>query len=246
MTVADHPAPLRPIERRSLAKVVMEQLLAFIRDGGIAPGEPLPSQHELARKLSVSRPVLREAIHGLATIGVVDVRPGSGCYVRDPTAGVDLDSLLEQSTHETALEVLEARMVVEVELAVLAAMRATLDDRASMLRVLGRLERAVLAGEPTVEITSAFHEQLARAAHNAVLSRMASALSRARVAQGRRVEDALPDAGSGEYESHLALYRAIDSGDAERARAAMREHLEIAHRWEDKIAEVRRAMAPAL
>lgn len=241
MTIAE---PLRPVERQTLAKVVMEQLLAFIREGGIAPGQPLPSQHELARRLSVSRPVLREAIHGLATIGVVDVRPGSGCYVRDPAAGTDLDSLLEQTTHETALEVLEARMVVEVELAVLAAQRATHDDRAGMLRVLGRLERAVRAGEPTAEITSAFHEQLARAAHNAVLYRMAHALTRARVEQGRRVEDALPDAGSGEYESHLALYRALDSGDPERARTSMREHLEVAHRWEERIASARLATAP--
>jgi len=236
MTISES---LRPVERQTLAKVVMEQLLAFIRDGGLAPGESLPSQHELARRLSVSRPVLREAIHGLATIGVVDVRPGSGCYVREPAAGSDLDSFLEQTTHETALEVLEARKVVEVELAVLAAERATLDDRASMLRVLGRLERAVLAGEATVEITSGFHEQLARAGHNAVLFRMAHALARARVEQGRRVEDALPDAGSGEYDSHLALYRAIDSGDPERARTAMREHLEVAHRWEDRIAAIR-------
>jgi DNA-binding FadR family transcriptional regulator len=69
-------------------------------------------------------------------------------------------------------------------------------------------------------------------------------LTRARVAQGLRVESTLPDIAVGEYESHLRLREAVASRDPHRARAEMRRHLEIAHGWEDHIAQLRRD-APA-
>lgn len=220
----------------------MEQLIAFIKSDGLQPGQALPSQHDLARQLSVSRPILREALQGLATVGIIEIRPGSGCYVRDPNADADPQSLFEAYAHEAALEVLEARMVVEVELAGLAALRATDADLDQMAGILRKLKRAAGRGQPSSPITSDFHQALARAGHNVVLYRMAQMLARPRLEQGIRVEDALPDVRPREYESHLRLYEAVRSRDPELARSAMREHLEIAHGWEDQIASLRRAM----
>lgn len=231
---------LLPIERQTLAETVIERLRAYIRDNGLGPGDVLPPQHELARRLGVSRPVLREALQGLATLGLIEIRPGSGCYVRDPHAGDAPDGLLDVFSHEAALEVLEARLVVEVELAGLAATRASDRDFANLEHHLGRLERAVARGRPTAQITSDFHQALARAGHNAVLFRMAQLLERPRLAQGLRVEHALPDVSRHEYESHRGLSDAVRSGDVEVARAAMREHLAIAHGWEERIDALRR------
>jgi DNA-binding FadR family transcriptional regulator len=230
---------LRPIERQTLAQVAMERLLDLIQIGSVQPGDVLPSQHELARQLGVSRPVLREAMQGLSAAGMIEIRPGSGCYVADPHAQTNPESLFEVVTHEIALETLEARFVVEVELAALASARATEVDKRTMENSLARLKRAASRGQATAAITSDFHRALIRAGHNTVLEKMSRLLSRPRLAQGVRVESELPDIAAGEYQSHRLLFDEILAGDADRARAAMRHHLEIAHGWEVRIAALR-------
>jgi GntR family transcriptional repressor for pyruvate dehydrogenase complex len=229
------PPEMAPVERRTLAGVVMQRIEAYVRERSLGPGDPLPSQHDLARQLGVSRPVVREAVQGLAARGLLEIRPGSGVYVSDPTAQPMDDGRLEIETHQDALEALEARMVVEVEMAALAAERATVEDFARMDQVLARLKRASSRQQPTAQITSDFHRMLARSCHNAMLYRMGQLITRARVAQGIRVEQAMPDIAAGEYESHLKLRQAVASRDSQIARAAMRHHLEVAHGWEDQI-----------
>lgn len=244
MTVAtriEKYAGLAPVERQTLAGAVIERIVTYIRSQPLGPGDPLPSQHDLAAQLGVSRPVLREALQGLASLGMIEIRPGSGCYVRDSSVGIDANGLIEEATHESALEVLEARMVVEVEMAGLAAQRANEDDFHRMDLVLARLKRVSARRQLTTQVTSDFHRALARSCHNRTLYRMAQLLAKPRVAQGERVEHALPDIAAGEYESHLRLREAVASRDPDLARAEMRRHLEIAHGWEEQIARLREA-----
>jgi DNA-binding FadR family transcriptional regulator len=237
---------LKPIEKQTLAQTVLDRLLVFIRNGDLRPGQALPSQHELARALSVSRPVLREAMQALSVMGVVEIRPGSGCYVRDPNASAESEGWDDVFTHQGAIEVLEARMVVEVELAGMAAIRATESDFAEMNAILERLKRTLARGRTTVHVTGDFHQAIARAGHNRPLYRMAQLFSQARIVQGMRVEYALPDIAAAEYESHKVLLDAIATRDKDVARAAMRHHLEIAHGCEEQIDALRRQIeAPA-
>jgi GntR family transcriptional regulator, transcriptional repressor for pyruvate dehydrogenase complex len=232
-------APLQPVERQTLATVVLRRLMEFIEQGELKPGDALPPQHELARRLAVSRTVLREAMQGLASLGIVEIRPGSGCYVKEPEHRLDPDALLEAYTHETALEVIEARMVIEVELAGLAAQRATADDLERLEASLARIKRALARQRPTYALTAEFHRVLARAAHNGVLYRVSQLLRRPTLAEGVRVERELPDVAAHEYDSHRLLFDAIRARDETRARDLMRKHLEISHGWEDEIAALR-------
>jgi GntR family transcriptional repressor for pyruvate dehydrogenase complex len=232
---------ITPVERRTLAGVVMQRIEDYVRDRPLGPGDLLPAQHELARQLGVSRPVVREALQGLAARGVLEIRPGSGVYVGDPAGYLPGRDELEIETHQAALEALEARMVVEVEMAALAAERATAEDFARMDRELARLKRAASRRQPTAQITSDFHRALARSCHNTMLYRMGQLLTRARVAQGLRVEQAMPDIAAGEYESHRRLRDAIARGDPAIARNAMRHHLEVAHGWEEQISQYRQS-----
>jgi DNA-binding FadR family transcriptional regulator len=238
---SDTTIQIVPVERRTLAGVVMQRVEDYVRDRPLGPGDPLPSQYDLARQLGVSRPVVREALQGLASRGVLEIRPGSGVYVSEPAA-IPLDNgRLDIETHEAALEALEARMVVEVEMAALAAERATDEDFARMDQVLARLKRTSSRHQPTAQITSDFHRALARSCHNTMLYRMGQLIVRARVAQGIRVEHALPDIAAGEHRSHLILRDAIASRDPQIARSAMRLHLEVAHGWEDQISKHRQS-----
>lgn len=231
---------LKPVERMTLTQIVMQRLMEYITSGDFQPGDPLPSQHSLAEQLGVSRPVLREAMQGLASIGLLDIRPGSGCFVRASTAPANREAMFEILTHGAALEALEARMVVEVELAGLAAMRATSDDFQAVEAVLARLEAAIAEGHQTSEITAELHRILSSAGHNAYLHQMSDLLDRARTMQFSRIEAALPDVTVGEVESHRALYEAIRSGNPERARAAMRDHLQVAHGLEERVSWLKR------
>ncbi len=231
---------LEPVAKQSLSQAVMQSLVTYIKTGPLQPGDALPNQHELARQLGVSRPVLREAMQVLAARGLLTIKPGSGCYVSS-LLDAPAETVLETLIHESALEALEARMVIEVELAGLAAERGAPDDFAMIDVILKRLERAVSQREDTAIITSDFHRELARAGHNAVLFRMSELLSRSRTAQGLRIEHALPDVRAGELESHRKLFEAVRAGGADLARAAMREHLELAHGWEEQVAGLREA-----
>jgi GntR family transcriptional repressor for pyruvate dehydrogenase complex len=230
---------LKPIEKQTLTRTVIERLLEFIQAGDFRAGQPLPSQHVLAEQLSVSRPVLREAMQGLASMGVVEIRPGSGCYVKDSHANAEPEALFDFFTHDGAIEVLYARLVIEGELASMAAVRATNDDLNEMNEILERLKRAVARGRAIAHITSDFHQALARAGHNRPLYRMAQLLTQARIVQGLRVEHALPEVAAHEYDSHRLLLEAVASRDPLKARTAMREHLEIAHGWEEQIESLR-------
>lgn len=236
---------LERVERQTLATVVLRRLMGFIESAALQPGDALPPQHELARQLGVSRTVLREAMQGLASVGVVEIRPGSGCYVKEPHRPTDPDALIEAYTHETALELLEARLTIEVELAGLAANRATDEDFARLEQCLLRIKRATVRGRPAYQLTVDFHRLLARAAHNSVLYRVAQLLRGPMLAEGVRVERELPDVPIHEHANHQKLYAALRSGDEQAARAAMKEHLETAHGWEDEIVSLRASRSDA-
>jgi GntR family transcriptional repressor for pyruvate dehydrogenase complex len=225
---------LTPVEHVTLTKLVAQRLVEHIQSSGLQPGDALPSQYKLAAMLGVSRPILREAMQGLVSLGLLEIRPGSGCYVGSLEVVSDSSDVFEVLTHEAALETLEARMVVEVELAGFASQRGDYTDWQAIDSILDRLRDAVGCGAETAGITSDFHQALARAGHNAVLYKMSQLLGRARVAQGIRIEQALPDVKAGEYDSHLTLYQAVRSGNPDKARNEMRHHLEIAHGWEEQ------------
>ena len=230
---------LHPIKRATLAQQVMQRLIEYVHDAELQAGDVLPSQHELARQLAVSRPVLREAMQGLASIGFLEIRPGSGCYVGRTPPVTHASDLFEIATHDAALQAWEARMVVEVELAGMAAIRATEADIQDIEAALRRINQAVLNGDETSDLTLRFHQILAASGHNSYLLRMSELLDQARVAQFMRVQSSLPDVKARQFESHRILIEAICSRDPDIAREAMREHLRVAHGHEERVSELR-------
>lgn len=121
--------PLQPVQRRSVAEDVFEQLIHEVTGGGIGPGEALPSERRLAEVLGVSRPAVREALQRLSQAGFVDVRQGGATTVLDfrRSAGLDLlprllvrDGDLDVSV---AKSILEARLLIGPKVAELAAVR---------------------------------------------------------------------------------------------------------------------------
>ena len=233
------PRSLRPVQKRTLTQETFDQLFSYIQDGGLQPGDALPSQYELARQLSVSRPVLREAMQRLAAAGMVEVRHGSGSYVAHPPIETMFTSIFGKYTYEKAIEVLDVRMLLEVEMAGRAATMADENDHQRLKHALETIRNLSAAGDLTVSGADEFHRALADAAHNSVIAAIAQLLHLPNYIQGIRVELALPDISAHEYESHLKLYKAICTGDQEVARAAAREHLSFSHNSTQQAAGLR-------
>lgn len=245
---------LRPVKPVRLVESVADCLTTYIVANNLQPGDLLPPQRELAVSLEVSRPILRQAVVQLEKDGVVSVRQGSGMYVSGalavepntrPTLGSQSASAGHTDTafysHESAFAVLEARMVIESEIAALAARRATHTDIEEMENDLSKIQTAIHEGKATVSATSRFHRSLAKAAHSPVLAGFLSELTQPMMIGGLRIESALLDVMGSEEANHRAILHAIRSGDEEVARTAMREHLEKAHHWEERVEQLRSA-----
>jgi GntR family transcriptional repressor for pyruvate dehydrogenase complex len=217
------PTDIAPWNRSLNAAVALvahfERLIAT---GQLAPGERLPSERDLAVRMSVSRSTLREAMHELESKRLIERARGRGTIVaRKP---LEVSELIEQLPPDSSIEyVLELRSVVEPRIAGFAAQRAT---TANILQLRDVLERssANMPAPESLRLDVEFHLLLAQAAQNPLLSALCALTSEwtnsVRVrAHGSR---------SGRQSSisgHHAIFDAISAHDCEGAQAAMRSHL---------------------
>lgn len=150
----------------------------MILEGRFVSGERLPSHKELAQLFAVSTATIREAITSLVRGGVVEATAGSGTYVRvqAPEPEVMAFWFGLPSTEEEFAGLVEARGVIDVGLARLAAQRRTCADLERLRGVLKQLERAVGDLDAFVEGEVAFHMAIADAARNKPMSRSMQAM----------------------------------------------------------------------
>ena len=136
------PSPYQAVKRTSLAEDIVEQIEKLVLNKELQVGDPLPSERELARELQVSRQALREAMRILVQKGLVQVQPGRGAFVAQPSANFLSDSLyayLRLNPH-LVRDFLEARRVIETEAAAMAAERATPEHLVAIKKALDDLE----------------------------------------------------------------------------------------------------------
>ncbi len=222
--------PLQAIEPRRLYRQIADQLRALIDGGEFAPGSRLPAERELAQQLGVSRPSVREALIALEVESVVEVRMGSGVYVRSRAArAVAVAPAVEG---EGPLETIRARQVVEGELAAMAALASSPALVAALTEAVDQMEQDIDTGLMPLRGDRLFHLRMAEAAENAPLLRVVTQLFDERnnplfERLGRHFENA--DNWRAAVAEHRRVVQAVAAGDAAGARAAMREHLQRSH-----------------
>ena len=114
---------LRRVTPQSRADAVIEALAAYVEAAGLRPGDRFPSERELAEKLGVSRPILREGLRHLAALRVTESRTGSGTYLLKPLSPSDRHIVLQlESERQGLLQVLQLRRALESEAAALVAL----------------------------------------------------------------------------------------------------------------------------
>jgi GntR family transcriptional repressor for pyruvate dehydrogenase complex len=217
---------LRPVNPQTVSDQVADQLRRLITSGDYKPGDRIPAERELALRLAVGRPAVREALRELKTHGLlVTGRGAQGTTVASlpsPNFAAPLAPLLGQGA-ERIIELMEVRSAVEIEAAGLAARRATLEDlhRLSML--------ATSVGDmlsPDEDV--AFHAAIADATHNPLFERVIQEPVGLLHDHMAAILDAYykePGGAVALQQQHEAIRQAIRAGDEEKARHAMRHHL---------------------
>jgi GntR family transcriptional repressor for pyruvate dehydrogenase complex len=213
-------AALRPIPNRRVTQQVQDQLKELILFGVFHPGERLPSERDLAEALGVSRTAIREGLGALQALGLVVIRHGSGVYVSDTfLSSVVPDTLGRmEADSATARDLIEVRLIVEPEIAALAASRATEEDLDRLRHDVEafRTQLGVIRRPPT---DLGFHVDLCKATHNAPLLAIVQWVIQfyAKSGQVPKAKDVL---------DHERICLAVVSRDPDAARDAMRSHLE--------------------
>jgi len=223
-----------------LSDKVADLLLETIVARRLAPGERLPSERELGEQFGVSRTVIREAVRALAAKGVIDVRTGSGLRVAavgSSNVSESMSLFLRGSSTLDYPKVHEVRAMLEVEVAGLAAVRATEDDVALMRETCERMESEEDVDPASVHDVE-FHRAIARATHNELHLLLLDSIGDALIEIRR--ENLAGGSRADAIASHREILERIAAHDPDGARAAMKEHLEnVEHHWR------RRGAAPA-
>lgn len=223
-----------PILRVDVTTEIIDRIKTLLARGKLKPGDRLPPERELATLLGVGRPVLRQALKALATLGVLESRVGRGTYVTASgstllAAPIDFIILMQATTLS---ELFEVRKTIEVELAALAAQRASDQDLVLMRSILENQSRSLTNSEGFLVEDLNFHSAVAEASRNRLFKVMLNSLRRLMVEAKRKLLLTGDDL-SNSLADHKVILQAISNHQKQDAHDAMLRHLDrVYHLWE--------------
>lgn len=228
---------LEPIDRAGITELVVERIKELLEKGDLRAGSRLPPERELAGLLKISRPSLRTALKALSVMGIINARPGAGTFIADSGREIFHQPMqfMKLIHNSGSAEFFEARRIIETGLVELAAQRATPADVKAIGEELLGMRQSITDPERFLEYDVRFHRAIARAAGNTVMSGVMDTLTQMLFEARRQTIRSARD-----FEmtilSHEAIYAAITTHDARRAREMMFDHLTVAEKsWERQV-----------
>jgi DNA-binding FadR family transcriptional regulator len=215
---------LKRAPRQKLTEAVAQQLIELVAT--MKPDERVPSERDMTKSLGVGRSTVREALNGLARMGLVEIRQGQGVFVLAPKAGDDMAEPLQRALmNGVTQEFLEARGVVEVEVARLAAVRRTTADLRRIEEAIEALEDAREAPtEDAVGPAAEFNQAIADAAHNEILASVEESFVALMLERAPELYD-IPEFRDWDVAEHRRIFAAIEAGDPELSADLVRKHI---------------------
>jgi len=228
----------RPAESAAAAEAVVEYVNDRIQRGLLKLGDRLPSERDLAARIGVSRPSVRSGLRTLAAMGIVQTRHGSGTYLAEGPPALDGKPLraLAALYGMSPEQMFEARCVLEVGAAGLAAERASVDQVAALAEEVSGMFAAVDNPDVFLAHDIRFHRAMANATGNPVLASLVEMVARLFFESLRR-PSRTPEQLRDMAIVHRNIYQAVRLRDPERARREMSGHLP---RFRSVTMEVRR------
>lgn len=221
--------PFQPLDSQRLYQQVADQISELIRAREFPVGHRLLPERDLAKALGVSRPVVREAMIALEIAGLVEVRTGSGTYVKSTGHRGRSQKTMLGDVGPSPFDIISARIMIEGEVAHLAASQATAGDLAAIANIHQLMCQQVEDGTSTHETDRQFHESIAQATHNTVLPSLVDELwtnQFAPVFSVLRQRTGLSENKAATLAAHSRIAEALRRRDADGARQAMHAHLE--------------------
>jgi GntR family transcriptional repressor for pyruvate dehydrogenase complex len=224
--------PFRPISSEKLSHAVVRQVEQLILRGILRPGERLPAERELAKRLEVSRPSLRDAIARLEEAGLLTAKPGAGVYVADVLGGAFAPPLIELfARHDEAVfDYLSFRRDMEGIAAERAARIGSDTDLEVVRTIFEKMEAAHQKrdSEDEAQLDAQFHMAIIEASHNVVMLHMMRSmfdLLRGGVFYNRQVMFKQHTTRSALVDQHRSINDALLARDPSAARASVDAHL---------------------
>jgi GntR family transcriptional regulator, transcriptional repressor for pyruvate dehydrogenase complex len=215
----------------ALPENLADMLLEAIVDGQFPLESVLPPEGELAVRYGMSRLTVREAVRILRSQNVVDVRRGRGTFVNPPQAWTSLDAIVrieerQSPSGRVSVRLLEARRMVEVGAAQLAAINRTKEDLASLAASIEEMRLANRAARVDlfVEADIAFHDVIMHATANMFIPFMFEPFGTLLV-NTRTETSSVEEIRLNAIAMHEDILQALTDGDPERSRDAMAAHM---------------------
>lgn len=219
---------LKPVSRVTLGEQVAAQLAEQIAEGVWHPGDRLPPESELCTTLKIGRSTLREALKSLAYVGLVQMRPGEGTYVLDNTQLL-VDRIRTRGNLKSEKElqdVSEARLILETELAAMAAERLEPGDLEKLEEILREMKHCLGSDSrdyATLDVD--FHLAIAKSSKNQLLYELLVPIRNV-LQEFIMKSQELPGIKQNAHEHHARILAALRQRNPERARREMRAHLQ--------------------
>ncbi|TBL75170.1 FadR/GntR family transcriptional regulator [Paenibacillus thalictri] len=207
------------VERKTLSKQVLDRFVELLSSGQWKPGDKLPSEMELVEMLDVSRPVLREAMSALETLGVINRKTRSGTFLNEKIGNQPFSVMLALAT-ENLPAIIEARMALELGLVTIAAEKITEEQLKQLKATIDAITQCT--DNNYGEIDKQFHRLIALSANNPVVEGMIDSLLIAHDKMDRRIKIRERELT---VEFHTKIYEALAKHDPFEAFTHMYGHL---------------------
>jgi GntR family transcriptional repressor for pyruvate dehydrogenase complex len=205
---------------------IVDRILGMIRCGELREGQRIPSERSLALSFGVSRNCIRQAIQTLSERQILEGHQGDGTYVRTTEESALIDSFAHvlQAKGDLIREILEFRMLMEPQIASLAARNITREELDRLKIIICDQERKILAGKEDSELDAAFHHGLAAASKNRIVKQVMDMMNEI-LGESRSESLWNETRRKASVVGHLKIIDALENRDPDLAFEAMKEHL---------------------
>ena len=218
----------KAVRTSRLYEQIVQQIEDSILSGSLKPGDQLPAERDLAQRFGVSRTAVREAVKALREKGLVEAYSGRGTFITNGTSQAirqSLDLMMKIGNVEGSQHLAELRAILEPEIAALAAARIEDQLLATMREAVAVMERSMKDPDSYIEADLDFHLALAEAAANPLILSLTDSIVGLLREQRMRIFTVPHGPERGQFH-HKRILQAIEQRDPERAREAMKAHLQ--------------------